>query len=128
MKCRHIDMNPKSIGIRSLNAEKGMKLSDLELFFILVEGLINDKISHGRKGKILANEEKMSYKYAASILYELYAYFAAKGCFSFGICGTCKKFGNAMTVSGMLGECRGQERHAFESCNEHSIEGGGFGI
>lgn len=114
--------------IRSLNMDKGNQISDLELFFLVAQELIQDKVKNGRKGKKFGSEYKMSYKKAQGILNDLHSYFAMKGCFSFGTCETCEKFGNGISSTGILGTCKGQEKNWCDTCNEHSIKGGGFGL
>ena len=127
-KHRHIKMSPRPVKIKSINMEKGIELSELELFFLAVQNLIEEKESKGKKGKKFKNGQKISYKKVQAILYELKSYFGLKGCFSFGICGTCNRFENSISSNGMYGECKGQEKHAFDSCNEHGEQGGGFGL
>lgn len=114
--------------VNSLNIDKGIPCSDLELFFLLVQELLKEKKAAGEKGKKFSQDDKLSYKKAQGILFDLHSYFALKGCFSFGPCETCSRFGNAVSTTGIIGECKGQERHCFETCSEHSVEGGGFGL
>lgn len=128
MSYRHVKVRYKPIQISSLNLEKGLDMGELEQFLLLCQDLINQKIDSGRKGKKFSNGQKMSYKKAQGVLWELGSYFALKGCFSFGTCSTCSRFGNACSTSGVIGYCKGQEKHAFDACSEHSDSGGGFGL
>lgn len=126
MKYRHVDIKPIPVKITSLNLEKGYEASDLELMFLTLQSLLDEKLSEGKKGKKFKNGQKMSYKKLQALLYETQTFFASKGCFSFGICGNCSNFGNGCTSNGMLGYCSGQEKHAFDSCDKHSETGKGF--
>ena len=103
-------------------------MSDLEIFFLVCQDLIQGKIKEGRKGKKLSPDHKMSYKKAQGILFDLHSYFGLKGCFSFGTCETCEKFGNVISSTGIIGNCRGQEKMWCDTCSDHSIKGGGFGL
>lgn len=114
--------------VKSINMQNGAEISNLELFFLLCQDLIQSKIKDGKKGKKLASGYKMSYKKAQGVLFDLHSYFAVKGCFSFGPCETCGKFGNAISSTGIIGQCRGQEKLWCDACSEHTIEGGGFGL
>lgn len=125
---RHIQVKYKPLKITSLNVEKDLPLNDLEQFFLACQDLICDKVKSGKKGLKFSNGQKITYKKLQGMLYTLESFFAIKGYSSFGICGTCEKFGNACTNSGIIGYCKGKERHAFESCDEHSKSGGGFGL
>lgn len=113
--------------INSLNIEKGLDVSDLEALFLVAQDLIQDKIDQGKKGKKLKNGQKFRYDDLQGVLYTLHSYFALKGCFSFGPCETCEHFGNACSSTGMIGYCNSQEKHAFDTCNNHSTPGG-FGL
>lgn len=124
----HVKVKHKPVVIQSINKDRGNQIGDLELFFLLTQELIQDKIKQGRKGKKLGQGYKMSYKKAQGVLFDLHSYFAIKGCFSFGTCETCEKFGNGISSTGILGLCKGQEKNWCDTCNEHSIEGGGFGL
>lgn len=114
--------------IDSLNIENGTEVSDLELFFLVVQDLLQDKIESGKKGKKLKSGHKLSYEKAQGILFNLNSYFAIQGCFSFGICQTCEKFGNGISSTGMIGMCNGQEKNWCDTCSNHSKKGGGFGL
>ena len=124
----HVKVKHKPTVIQSINMDRGNQIGDLELFFLLTQELIQDKIKQGRKGKKLGQGYKMSYKKAQGVLFDLHSYFGMKGCFSFGTCETCEKFGNGASSTGILGLCKGQEKNWCDTCNEHSIEGGGFGL
>ena len=121
----HIKVKHKPITIQSINMDRGNQIGDLELFFLVAQELIQDKIRQGRK---MGQGYKMSYKKAQGVLYDLCSYFAIKGCFSFGTCETCEKFGNGVSSNGITGMCNGQEKNWCDTCSEHSIQGGGFGL
>lgn len=123
---KKVDHSP--ITINSINMDRNNQIGDLELFFLVVQELIQDKIKDGRKGKKLGQDYKMTYKRAQGVLYDLHSYFGMKGCFSFGTCETCEHFGNGVSSTGKLGVCRGQEKNWCDTCSEHSIQGGGFGL
>lgn len=127
-KYRHICVKYKPIRILSLNLEKGLDMNELEQLILICQDLIDQKIDSGKKGKKFSNGQKMSYKKAKGILSTLTNYFAEQGCFSFGICGTCSRFENSISSLGTLGYCKGQEKRVFDTCDEHSQEGGGFGL
>lgn len=124
----HVKVKHKPIRITSLNMEQGRQIGDLELFFLVVQELLQEKIEQGRKGKKLGQEYKMSYKKAQGVLWDLHSYFGIKGCFSFGTCETCESFGNGISSTGTLGMCGGQEKSWLDTCSNHSIQGGGFGL
>lgn len=124
----HKKVKHKPVHVTSLNMDRNGEICDLELFFLVIQELLQDQIKNGRKGKKLTPEIKMSYKKAQGVLWDLHSYFGLKGCFSFGTCDTCTKFQNGMTTSGTIGQCKGQERFWCDTCREHSTEGGGFGL
>lgn len=124
----HKKVRHKPVMIQSINMDRNNQMSDLEVFFLVCQDLIQGKIKEGRKGKKLSPDHKMSYKKAQGVLFDLHSYFAIKGCFSFGTCETCEKFGNGISSTGIIGNCRGQEKMWCDTCSEHSIEGGGFGL
>lgn len=114
--------------IASINLQENNKLNDLEMFFLLTQELLQQRIKSGRKGKKWASGDKISYKKAQGVLFELSTYFGLRGAFSFGICANCSHFDNTSTATGCLGTCKGREKHCFDSCNEHSYNTGGFGL
>ena len=124
----HTKVKHRPIEVQSINMDRGNQIGDLEMFFLVVQELIQDKIKQGRKGKKLGQGYKMSYKKAQGVLFDLYSHFAIKGCFSFGTCQTCEYFGNGISSTGSIGLCKGQKRTWCDTCNEHSEQGGGFGL
>lgn len=119
---RHKEVIHKPIKVQSIGLENGRKICDLEMFFIVVQGFIQERIENGKKGKKLSSDNKITYESMQGILFELYSKFALEGAFSYGTCGTCENFENAEYSYGLLGMCKGKERHCFESCNEHTKE------
>lgn len=124
------------IGKRSLNAQKGLTVNELELFFMLVDTLLEEKLSENPKsGKIMNkgtdNEVRMKYAKALKVNQKLYTQYAVKGCFSFGICGTCSEYNDSAYSSKTLGKCMangGKEVSPYDTCNKHSISGGCHGL
>ena len=114
--------------ISSLNIDNNLDVSNLEALFLVTQDLLQDKIDQGKKGRRLRNGQKFRYDELQGVLRLLHSYFALKGCFSFGVCETCEKFGNGISSTGTLGMCKGQEKNWCDTCNEHSREGGGFGL
>lgn len=96
------------------------KINDLEGFFLIVQELIQDRVSKGKKGKKLPSGYKMSYVKAQGILFDLHTYFGLKGCFTFGPCETCDKFNSKGYSHESLGKCKGKEKNWCDSCDEHS--------
>lgn len=117
-----------------LNVEKNKTISDYEAFFILVEKLIKEKTEQGAKGIVIAkgqpNEKKFSYTQAGLVLQTLENSAAIRGCFSFGVCYTCKKYDTMSYPSGFMGTCKldRKEHGYYDTCDKHSKEGGGFGV
>lgn len=124
----HIKVKHRPIIIKSINMAQERKISDLELFFMVTQELLQNKIKHGCKGKKLSPQYKMTYQRAQGILFDLNTYFGVKGCFSMGICETCKQFDNSSTCSGLMGYCGDQPKLWCDTCDKHSPEGGGFGL
>ena len=114
--------------ISSLNIDNNLDVSNLEALFLVTQDFLQDKIDQGKKGKRLRNGQKFRYDELQGVLRLLHSYFDLKGCFSFGICETCKKFGNGISSTGAIGVCRGQEKNWCDTCSEHLREGGGFGL
>ena len=124
---RQIDFKGQP-AISSLNIDNGLDVSNLEALLLVTQDLLQDKIDQGKKGRRLRNGQKFRYDELQGVLRLLHSYFALKGCFSFGVCETCEKFGNGISSTGTLGMCKGQEKNWCDTCNEHSREGGGFGL
>ena len=124
---RQIDFKGQP-AISSLNIDNGLDVSNLEALLLVTQDLLQDKIDQGKKGRRLKNGQKFRYDELQGVLRLLHSYFALKGCFSFGVCETCEKFGNGISSAGTLGMCKGQEKNWCDTCNEHSREGGGFGL
>ena len=124
---RQIDIKGQP-AISSLNIDNGLDVSNLEALLLVTQDLLQDKIDQGKKGRRLRNGQKFRYDELQGVLRLLHSYFALKGCFSFGVCETCEKFGNGISSTGTLGMCKGQEKNWCDTCNEHSRKGGGFGL
>lgn len=119
--------------MNSLNADKGKTVSELEAMFIALEKLLDKQIESGEgKGIIIAkgkpNEVRVKYTDVKKTLKKMNDYFGIKGAMSFGICKTCTSFDNRGSSVGYFGNCRGKTVHEYETCSQHSREGGGFGL
>lgn len=116
----------------SVNLLSGTTISELEATLILCEKLLKKELSSGKKGIILSkgnpNEIKLSYKHAVEVLDSIDKNFKYKGCMSFGICGTCEKFDTKKFTDGEFGYCNGTMKHKYDTCQNHSKLGGGFGL
>ena len=119
--------------ITSLNEDKDCQISDLEALLIVCEKLLNDKLEQKPKAGITlakgkSNERKISYKEAKILLKLLGAYFGYKGCISIGVCQTCDYFEDAGRRG--IGMCKknGSICHIWDTCKQHSKEGGGYGV
>lgn len=118
--------------MNSLNEKAGTTINELEATLILVEKLIQQRIDEGGKGLIIAkgqpNQVKLSYKKALKVISSIDKCFAYKGCKSLGICQTCKKFDTSKFESGEFGYCGSEMRHKYDTCQNHSKSGGGYGL
>lgn len=121
----------------TLNEQKGKQISDLEALMILMDKLIYDKIEQKPKaGIILAkgkpNERRYRFTEAKKTLQVLRDYFGMKGCFSLGVCDTCKSFSrdSHASLSGAFGTCAKNRctYHCWDTCSNHSKQGGGYGV
>lgn len=119
----------------TLNESKGKQISDLEAFLIIAEKLLDDKLQERPKaGLTLAkgkpNERKVRYTEAKETLFELRYFFEMKGCMSFGVCETCRSLDQKSHGNQAFGTCRKSKdvKHIWDTCSEHSREGGGYGL
>jgi hypothetical protein len=126
------EKTPGGVSLKNLNESKGTTINELEAFLIVCEKLLEDKVKAGEKGIIIAkgkpNQIKISYKRALKILGSLRALFGLRGCFSFGICKTCTQFDSSQSGTKDFGNCQGKRVHKYDSCSNHSKQGGGFGL
>lgn len=126
----HKEPKVRPVKIRSVNASQGEPLNDLESALLCVQKLIGQKQKEGKKGMTLykgtESETKVSYNKLQGLLWEIHTYFAMRGAFSHGTCGTCVKFDNGCSEDGTYGYCNGKERYMVDSCTNHE-GGGGFG-
>lgn len=118
--------------MQSLNERSGTTINELEATLILARKLIQDKIDSGAKGLILAkgkpNEMKLTYKQALKVITSVEKCFGYKGCDSYGICATCTKFDTTKFQDKEFGYCNGDMKHKYDTCQNHSRSGGGFGL
>lgn len=120
--------------ITTLNEDKGKALSDLEALIIVMNKLLEDKIEEKPKAGITLakgqpNERKIRYTEARKILRRLEFYFGSKGCFSLGVCQTCSSLDQSAHGNKAFGTCKKKDKHChiWDSCPEHSKQGGGHG-
>lgn len=78
------------------------------------------------KGK--PNEMRLKYKDMLRVIASLEQKLSEEGCMSFGICKTCNSFNPRVSSSGFWGQCGGKLKHEYDSCENHSKTGGGFGL
>ena len=80
-------------------------------------------IKEGKKGIKVNQGTKISYHKLQGILFDLNCYFGLKGCFTFGICGTCNKFNNSKYSDGKIGDCKSQRKFWCDSCDQYAEVG-----
>lgn len=121
--------------ITTLNEDKGKQISDLEAILILMDKLLSDKLEQKPKAGITLakgkpNERRLRYTEAMLILRRLRSYFGIKGCLSLGVCQTCTQLDQRAHANKAFGTCKrnGKHCHIWDSCPDHSTEGGGFGV
>lgn len=119
----------------TLNEQSGRQISDLEALIIVMDKLLSDKLEQKpksgitiAKGKI--NERKFRYTDAMDALRCLKYYFGDKGCFSCGVCETCKYFDPKGHANEFFGTCTRESKPCtkWDTCQRHSKKGGGYGI
>lgn len=120
----------------TLNEDKGRQISDLEALIITMGKLIEDKLEQKpnagitiAKGK--PNERKYRYSEALRDLRVLEGYFGIRGCMSLGVCQTCSSLNINSSATDAFGVCRksgGKAVHVWDSCDQHSKKGGGYGL
>lgn len=118
----------------TLNEDLGCALSDLEALLIMMGKLLDDKIAEKPKAGITLakgkkNERRLRYTEARVILRQMQDYFGIKGCMSLGVCDTCTSFDQRGHGNKAFGTCRknGSLCHRWDSCPNHSKDGGGYG-
>ena len=118
--------------MKSINEQAGTTINELEATLILVEKLLQRQIDAGGKGIIISkgntNEVKLTYKKALKVIHSIDKSFSYKGCKSYGICQTCKKFDSRGFTDGEFGYCGSEMKHKYDTCQNHSHTGGGFGL
>lgn len=120
--------------MRSLNMDfESSTISDLESCLIILDRVIDSRIEDNPKsGMVLnkgcENEVKMKYQKVKKLLNEIHNQYALSGTFSIGCCQTCSRFNTKGHSSEFYGTCGGNTVHAFNTCQNHSKSGGGFGL
>lgn len=119
----------------TLNEEKGKQISDLEAFLSVTRKLLIDKLEEKPKAGITLakgnkNERKVRYSDALRYADSLESFLGTRGMFSMGVCQTCKHFDTKSLPDSFFGKCKIHKMtvHEYESCLEHSREGGGYGV
>lgn len=121
----------------SLNARQGKHVNEIESTLLIAEKFIQERLDEGKKGMVLnkgTNEQiRVNYARAVKTCRRLRLYFGRKGCFSFGICKTCGHYdtrGHFTSPKRSFGKCAkdGKDKHCYDTCSEHTKEGGGFGL
>jgi hypothetical protein len=112
---------------------KGYKKNELEMFLLCSKKALQKLIDENPKSGLIvekdtSGETKMKYKDALVCLQRLEDTFAIKGAFSFGICGNCTKFNTTGHANKNYGTCNGRTVGYFDTCDNHSKEGGGWGL
>jgi hypothetical protein len=119
--------------MRSLNVDKGTTINELEIMFAGIYKLIDKQLEENPKAGIIMakgkpNETRMKYKDLKEVVHKMQDYFESKGCMSLGICKTCTNFNSRGTIPNYYGLCRNRDsKHEYDSCDQHSYNGGGFG-
>lgn len=100
----------------------------LEMLLKSCRKTIQDKVDVNQKAGLKVGDNKLRYSEALELLKALENHFAIKGAFSFGICLSCTKFDNRGVYPKTLGKCNNKLVSIFDSCDQHSKEGGGPGL
>lgn len=119
----------------TINEEQGKQISDLEALLIMMDKLLSDKLEQKPKAGITLakgkpSERRLRYSEAVAVLGQLKSYFGIKGCLSIGVCQTCTSLDQRANGNKAFGTCKrsGKHCHIWDTCPEHSKEGGGFGV
>lgn len=121
-------------GKHSLNAEQGKHVNEIEATLMLMAAYFDAKRRQGKKGVVLnrgtKSEIRVKYGAAARTCQRLMNYFGEKGCLSFGICKTCGNLNTAGHTPPDWGKCKHDSKthHIYDTCSNHTKEGGGFGL
>lgn len=75
------------------------------------------------KGK--PNEIRLKFIDMKRVLNSLSSKLGLEGSFSFGVCKTCTRY---ESLGGCTGTCGSRNVHEYDSCAQHSKQGGGFGL
>jgi hypothetical protein len=119
--------------VKSLNADYGLPISELEAYMLCVDKILQHKIEEKPNSGVILNkgEEnqiKLKYTQIREIHEKLHSYMSSEGLFSFGLCMTCGKWNNKGSSTGLYGMCGKDSTHAYHSCAEHTPIGAGFGL
>lgn len=113
--------------ITTLNEDKGKQISSLEALLIVMDKLIEDKLEQKpnagitiAKGK--PNEKRIRYNQVRHLFRAFRAYFEKRGCMSIGICETCAYYKNSVCSKDK------KPKDPWDTCYQHSLNGGGHGI
>lgn len=114
------------------------KMNELEMFLKIAKKAINQLVEQKPKGGLVLHkgeptESRMSYQEAMMCLERLERMFQYRGASSFGICGGCSRWDTSSHNTGNwkdMGTCKLTQKitHKYESCGDHSIKNGGWGL
>lgn len=116
----------------SINADIGTTINELEATLIWMHKMAEKKAQEKPNGGFVMakgkpNEIRLKYSEMADVIFSLKSKLGMEGCLSFGICKTCTNF-RKDCPGDKWGKCRGKDHHEYDSCDQHSVEGGSFGI
>lgn len=117
----------------SLNEDKGNTISELELTLRAIKHLLRQKAKEKPDGGLVMakgknNEIRLSWSDMVNVVDSLESKLGMEGCFSQGICKTCRSFNIRVTTGKTWGQCGTVMHHEYDSCPRHSKKGGGFGL
>lgn len=116
------------------------KPNELEMALKIAMKAVDKLLEEKPKGGLVVNkgqdiEAKMSYSEAKLCIERIQRRFGTLGAFSFGVCGECTKWntaghGTAQTQWDDYGTCTvlRKSTHRYDSCDNHSIKNGGWGL
>lgn len=114
------------------------KPNELEMALKIAKKAIEQLIKQKPKGGLIVNkgedtEAKMSYKEALLCIDRIERKYSVQGAFSLGICEGCTKWNTAPHCTAHykdFGTCRvsGKDTHRYDSCDQHSLKNGGWGL
>lgn len=104
---------------------KGRKPNEVEKLLVLAKHLIERDMKDGFVGRsIPCGDDKLKVKHenALRTLDRLYSHLGYMGCFTHGLCKTCKEFDTSTTTTKNFGTCRLHKDkfvHMYNTCDQH---------